>query len=245
MRAAGGIDVGIVLNLAPIWPERPEAADVADGVDAIRNRVWLDPLVDGAYDDGLLRVAPELADPELVRDGDLALMQGSADWLGINYYTPVRVAEGSADTEHPEGGAYPGVAPFELVERDPRTDIGWEIDASGLEELLVETHRRTSLPLLVMENGAACDDDRVEDGRVADQDRIDYPARPPRRHRRRPCGRRRRPRLRGLDAARQLRVGLRLHQDVRPRHIDLADQTRTPKASYDWLAGVARERTEP
>ena len=53
-----GVDVGIVLNNAPVWAERPEAAEVADGVDAIRNRVWLGPLVDGAYDDGLLRVAP-------------------------------------------------------------------------------------------------------------------------------------------------------------------------------------------
>ncbi|WP_341241714.1 GH1 family beta-glucosidase [uncultured Nocardioides sp.] len=245
MRAAGARDVGIVLNLAPIWPERPEAADVADGVDAIRNRVWLDPLVDGAYDDGLLRVAPELADPELVRDGDLALMQGSADWLGINYYTPVRVAEGAADSEHPEGGAYPGVAPFELVERDPRTDIGWEIDASGLEELLVETHRRTSLPLLVMENGAACADDRVEDGRVADQDRIDYL----------------RDHLAATDAARAAGADVRAYvvwtlldnfewaygytKTFGLVHIDPADQTRTPKASYDWLAGVARERTEP
>ena len=44
-------------------PRRREAASVADGVDAIRNRVWLDPLVDGAYDDRLLAVAPELADP--------------------------------------------------------------------------------------------------------------------------------------------------------------------------------------
>ncbi len=88
MRAAGARDVGIVLNLAPIWPERPEAADVADGVDAIRNRVWLDPLVDGAYDDGLLRVAPELADPELVRDGDLALAQGRRPTGSASTTTP-------------------------------------------------------------------------------------------------------------------------------------------------------------
>ncbi|MEN8704496.1 MAG: GH1 family beta-glucosidase [Nocardioides marinisabuli] len=245
MRAAGAHDVGIVLNLAPVWAERPEAADVADGVDAIRNRVWLDPLVDGAYDDGLLRVAPELADPELVRDGDLALMQGSADWIGINYYTPVRpdVAGTSAGDEHPEGGAYPGVAPFTLVERDPRTDIGWEIDASGLEELLVETHRRTGLPLLVMENGAACADDRVEEGRVADQDRIDYL----------------RDHLAATEAARAAGADVRAYvvwtlldnfewaygytKTFGLVHIDPADQTRTPKASYDWLAGVARDRS--
>jgi sodium transport system permease protein len=54
-----------------VWPDRPEAAAAADGVDAIRNRVWLGPLVDGAYDDRLLAIAPVLADPAVVRDGDL------------------------------------------------------------------------------------------------------------------------------------------------------------------------------
>jgi len=84
--------LGIVLNLAPVWAETADAEEVADGVDAIRNRVWLDPLVDGAYDERLLAVAPVLADPDLVRPGDLEAMRGSIDWLGINYYTPIRPA---------------------------------------------------------------------------------------------------------------------------------------------------------
>src|SRR5215212_5527894 len=83
MHDAGADAVGIVLNLTPVWPDRPEAAEVADGVDAIRNRVWLGPLVDGAYDEGTLRVAPILGEPSLVKDGDLELVRGSADWLGV------------------------------------------------------------------------------------------------------------------------------------------------------------------
>ena len=74
LHEAGATDVGIVLNLAPFWPEDSADADViaaTDDLDALRNRVWLGPLVDGAYDDGLLAVAPELADPGVVRDGDL------------------------------------------------------------------------------------------------------------------------------------------------------------------------------
>ena len=131
----------------------------ADELDAIRNRVWLGPLVDGAYDEGLLRVAPELADPALVRDGDLALVRGSADWIGVNYYTPFRPTLADPSLErHPEVEAYPGVTPVSFVVREPRTDIGWEVDATGLEELLVDTHKRTGLPLLVTENGAAYPD---------------------------------------------------------------------------------------
>ena len=213
LHEAGVTDLGIVHNLAPFWPETPEAAQAADELDAVRNRIWLGPLVDGAYDEGLLRVAPVLADPELVRDGDLALVQGSADWIGVNYYTPFRptLADPSV-TVHPEVEAYPGVTPVSFVVREPRTDIGWEVDARGLEELLVDTHQRTGLPLMVTENGAAYPDTLA---RRPGPDRL--PARPHRRDRAGPRGRRGRPRLPRLDAARQLRVGRGLHEDVRRR----------------------------
>src|SRR5688572_29747348 len=108
---AGSDGIGIVLNLMPVWAERDEAAAAADGVDAIQNRVWLGPLVDGAYDERLRALAPPLDDSAVVRDGDLALVQGSADWLGVNYYTPARADVGDAG----DGGvgldttAYPGV----------------------------------------------------------------------------------------------------------------------------------------
>ncbi len=241
LHEAGVTDLGIVHNLAPFWPETPEAAGAADELDAVRNRIWLDPLVDGAYDDELLRVAPELADPQLVRDGDLALVHGSADWLGVNYYTPFRptLADPTLAT-HPEVEAYPGVTPVSFVVREPRTDIGWEVDDLGLEQLLVDTHKRTGLPIIVTENGAAYPDDTLVEGAaghvVDDQDRIGY--------------------LRGHIAAteRARAAGA----DVRGYivwtlldnfewaegytktfgvvHIDPQDLTRTPKASYHWLA---------
>ncbi len=248
LRSGGAEAVGIVLNLLPVWPERDEAAAVADGIDAVHNRVWLGPLVDGAYDDGLLAVAPELADPAVVRPGDLERIRGSADWLGVNYYTPARPdLPRQGAQQHPEAGAYPGVAPFDLVVRDPRTDIGWEVDARGLEELLVETSRRSGLPLVVTENGAAYADSAVE-GVVDDQDRIAYLAD-------------------HLEATQRAR---RAGADVRGYfvwtlldnfewaegytktfgivHVDPMDQTRTPKASYRWLVAYAaalRSGVEP
>ncbi|GAB3031884.1 beta-glucosidase [Nocardioides flavus (ex Wang et al. 2016)] len=238
-RALPGAHLGIVLNLAPVWPESPDAADVADGVDAIRNRVWLDPLVDGAYDERLLAIAPELTDPGLVRPGDLEAMKGSADWIGINYYTPIRPARRADGGEpHPEQGAYPGVEGLDLVVRGPRTDIGWEIEPRGLEELLVETHRRTGLPLVVTENGAACADDQVVDGRVDDTDRIDYL----------------RDHLGAVERARRAGADVRGYfvwtlldnfewaegyaKTFGLVHVDRSSPslTRTPKASYHWFA---------
>ncbi|WP_284536151.1 GH1 family beta-glucosidase [Nocardioides sp. T2.26MG-1] len=240
LHAAGVTDVGMALNLAPFWPETPEAEAAADGIDAIRNRLWLGPLVDGAYDDGLLAVAPELADPAVVRDGDLELARGSADWIGINYYTPFRpaVPDPSIPVHH-ELDAYPGAAPVSIVVREPRTDIGWEVDARGLEELLVETHARTGLPLVVTENGAAYPDDRLVEGAVGvidDQDRIGYL----RDH----VAATERARAAGADVRAYILWTLLDNFEWAEGYtktfgvvqVDPKDQTRTPKASYRWFA---------
>ena len=243
LHEAGATDVGIVLNLAPFWAEDPSDADVVaatDDLDALRNRLWLGPLVDGRYDDGLLTVAPELADPDVVRDGDLDTVRGSADWLGVNYYTPFRTAGPDASaTPHPEADAYPGARPVSFVVREPRTDIGWEVDAAGLEEVLVDTHRRTGLPLLVTENGAAYPDDAMvpgSAGSVDDQDRIAYL----------------RDHIAATLRAREAGADVRAYivwtlldnfewaegytKTFGIVHVDPRDQTRTPKASLHWLA---------
>ena len=56
----------------------------------------------------------------------------------------------------------------------PYTAMGWPIDASGLEELLLRLHREyPDVPLMVTENGAAFEDE-VVDGRVRDDRRIAY-----------------------------------------------------------------------
>jgi beta-glucosidase len=178
LHAAGADGVGIVLNLSPVWPERDEANAVARQVDAIRNRIWLDPLLDGRYPGDLVEVAPSLGDSEVVRDGDLATVRDSLDWMGVNYYTPERIDVGPAT----DGGvgqaasAFPGVDNLVFRPRQPQTAMGWEIASSGLEELLVDTSRRAAgIPLVVTENGAAFDDGNRDDtGAVVDSDRIDY-----------------------------------------------------------------------
>ena len=64
----------------------------ADGVDALRNRVWLGPLVDGEYDAGTLARRARPGGPRSwFGPATSTWSVGSADWLGVNYYTPARV----------------------------------------------------------------------------------------------------------------------------------------------------------
>ena len=134
------------------------------------------------------------------------------------------------------------MAPFELAVREPRTDIGWEIDASGLDELIRTTAERTGLPVLVMENGAACADTDVVEGTVRDEDRIAYL----------------RDHLAAAERAREAGADLRAYvvwtlldnfewaegytKTFGIVHIDPQTQDRTPKASYHWLAETIRAR---
>jgi beta-glucosidase len=164
--------VGIVLNLAPVWPDGDGAAAAVEHVDAIQNGIWLGGLIDGAYPDLL----PDLQDPELVQDSDLAAIAGSAAWIGINYYTPFRIAAGVGGSERVQSPrAYPGGPVLRFEPRPPVTDMGWEVEPRGLEELLLTTWEKARLPLLVTENGAAYGDAaRTADGAIDDDDRIAY-----------------------------------------------------------------------
>ena len=171
------LDVGIVLNVAPVHPEPEAPADAVDAVDAVQNRIWVDALADGRYPETLLQRSRALADPAVVRPGDLKAVRGSAAWIGVNYYTPIRVAGPTAGGGSGQAtGAFPGAPPFGFAPRPPVTAMGWEVDADGLAQILGwVADRLPGLPIRVTENGAAYDDElRAPDGSIADDDRVAY-----------------------------------------------------------------------
>jgi len=173
-------EVGIVLNPAPIRPLTDADADVAAArlADGLRNRVWLDPLVQGRYPDDVLAAwEPITALAALHRDGDLDEIAVPIDLLGVNYYNPIWV--GRRTEERAAAGVTPaGPGQDDLIEvpgPPPASAMGWSIDPTGLEELLVRLNLDApDVPIAVTENGGAFPDDRGLDGLVDDQDRIDY-----------------------------------------------------------------------
>ncbi|MET9958441.1 GH1 family beta-glucosidase [Streptomyces sp. NPDC006326] len=178
--------VSLTLNLHAVRPLTGSAADLdaARRIDAVGNRIFLDPVFHGRLPEDLVRDTAGLTDWSFVRDGDLAAAAAPVDWLGINYYSPTLVAAPAAEpapSPRAPGPAEPspwvGAEPYVrlLPARGPRTAMDWPVDAGGLYELLTRLRDELpGVPLLVTENGAAYADYADPEGEVHDPDRIAY-----------------------------------------------------------------------
>ena len=166
--------LGITLNLHPISPATDSAEDVdaARRVDGVSNRIFLDPLLRGAYPADLRADVAAISDLDFVRDGDEKTIAAPIDLLGVNYYRRTIVRAGQDPEKSP---VWVGSASVEDVATGrPTTEMGWEIDPSGLYDMLARLQREYGIPLYVTENGAAFADEVGPDGTVADPERVAY-----------------------------------------------------------------------
>jgi len=163
-REAREARVGIVLDCVPVHAAGDGLADrdAARYVDALRNRLYFEPVFHGAYPDEVLaELAP--ARPPL-RPGDLEAIAAPIDFLGVNNYSR-RIVRAGESGEPVDVRASSG-AP---------TATGWEVYPQGLYEVLTRIQRDYAPPVVyVTENGAAYSDVRTHDGRVHDPERIAY-----------------------------------------------------------------------
>ncbi|WP_432477724.1 GH1 family beta-glucosidase [Nocardioides sp. GXQ0305] len=244
LRGRGAETLGVTLNLTvadPADPEDPADVDAARRVDALHNRMFLEPIRSGAYPADLLTDTEHLGWTDVVREGDLTAISAPIDVLGVNYYHGDAVsAEPGPD---PDGRSpFPGLEQMWMPKRDlPLTAMGWEVQPEGLTRLLVRLHdEHPGLPLVVTENGAAYDDVVGPDGEVDDTERLAYFD----------------SHLRAVHAAREAGADVRGYfawsmmdnfewaEGYAKRfglvHVDYPTQRRTPKASARWYAEVCR-----
>jgi beta-glucosidase len=154
-------DVGIVLNLSPVYPATDSELDAAAArlEDGRLVRWYMDALFKGHYPTDILEQLG--ADAPHTEPGDAALIAGPCDFLGVNYYHPL-VASNASPAAQARSDAT-------VV-----TDMGWEVAPQSLADLLLRLHRDYSPPpIFITENGAAFDDQIVE-GRVEDTPRQQY-----------------------------------------------------------------------
>jgi len=177
LTSAGITNPGLVLNLTTIIAEDDDVAENATIIDGLQNRIFLDLLAGRGLPQDVVEATQSITDWSFVTQEGLTMAEEKISWLGINYYTPTRVASTKADAGKIVGqspSVYPGVKGVSFVPRSPRTAMGWEIDATSLTTTLVTTEQRLpGVPLYVTENGAAFDDVVAEDG-IHDRARVEY-----------------------------------------------------------------------
>lgn len=162
-------EIGITLNLSPIYSasESDEDKRAADIKDLFLNRWFLDPIFKGNYPKELKEEYQKEYGVPFIKDNDMEIIQEEIDFLGINYYSR-NVVEYNSKSD---------ILKFDSIkiEDAEHTAMDWEIYPDGLYELLHRINEQyTNKPLYITENGAAFSDELNDEGKVNDQDRIDY-----------------------------------------------------------------------
>jgi beta-glucosidase len=235
------------LNLTTIIDDDGKSDHARQIIDGLQNRIFLDPLAGRGIPTDIVEATSHITDWSFVTEEGLAEIARPIDWLGINYYTPARIAQSTATDKGFIVGqntdVYPGSPAVEFVPREPRTEMGWEIHAASLTSTLLDTAERLpDVPLFVTENGGAFPDDEHVDGRVNDVDRVDYIA----------------SHIEAALDARDQGVDLRGYfawslmdniewaEGLLKRfgivHVDPTTQTRTPKSSAHFLRALIESR---
>lgn len=189
LRAGGADRVGVTLNLTPVRAatDHPDDVDAARRVDGNQNRLFTQPLLVGSYPQDMLEHysvhRPGFA---VIEDGDLECISAPIDFLGVNYYTPAFVVARGREAQAAAAGFCVGSRQPDAVAEDlgvtgvhrpeqPRTLMGWEVDAPAMTELLAHLHADYRLPpVYVTENGASFPDYVGPGGAVHDGERSAY-----------------------------------------------------------------------
>ena len=168
---------GITLNLYPTSAATSSAADqdAARRVDGICNRVFLDPILRGRYPEDVLADLEPIAGLQHILGGDEKIIAQPLDVLGVNYYSRHVVRAGTEGTGRTDA-AWVGARGAEGVRTGrPVTAAGWEIDPTGLHDILTRiTREYDTPPLYITENGAAFPDVIAADGAVHDDQRTAF-----------------------------------------------------------------------
>ena len=147
IRAEGGSDLGIVLNLSYGMPasDSEEDAKATKLWDGVFNRWYLDGVLKGKYPEDVTAIL----EPYLPKNyaDDMKTVGTDIDWLGINYYSRNLMVH---DASLPVFPARQVEGPLE------KTEMGWEIFPDGLDGLLTRiTRDYKPMPLYITENGMA------------------------------------------------------------------------------------------
>ena len=167
MRSSGDYKIGIILNNE--YPEPFNLDDqniqAANLFDSIYNRWFSDAIFRGTYPDLALEVLKSYLPDNY--QSDLKIISEPIDWIGVNYYTRSVIKYFKSNN---------GID-FECLRGNLKTtDMGWEFYPEGLSYFIRRMHNEYNdkIPIYVTENGMANNDQINFEGKIDDQNRIEY-----------------------------------------------------------------------
>ena len=105
-------------------------------------------------------------------EGDEELLKYTVDYLAFSYYRSDTLTEGEFDYDRPYHEVY---ADHKIDNPNlERNEWNWEIDPIGFRMTMIDMHRRTGLPVFILENGIGWREELDENGEIHDDYRISY-----------------------------------------------------------------------
>lgn len=150
--------IGVVLNLTPAYPRSQHPADVkaARIAELFQAKSFLDPSVLGTYPPELVEILRERALLPEVDPSDLELIkEHTVDFLGVNYYQPMRVSA-PRYAPNPESPMLVEqfYEPYVMPGRKINPHRGWEIYEQGLYDIAQNIKENYgNIEWLLTENG--------------------------------------------------------------------------------------------
>lgn len=160
--------IGNAISCSYVYPNSQSAADVraARRADALMNRLFIEPALGLGYPKDAFPFLSNIK--RFMREGDRERLKFDFDFWGLQNYFSVVV-------QHSYLAPVMWLKEVPATLRNvPTTSLGWEINPTGMYEIIKQFSRYEGVrELVITENGAAFKD-KLHEGRVEDPERTDY-----------------------------------------------------------------------
>ncbi|MGY3776605.1 glycoside hydrolase family 1 protein [Helcococcus sueciensis] len=173
--------IGIVLNLTPAYPRSQNPSDLkaARIADLFQCKSFLDPSIHGGYPKELVEIISKYNLMPEYNDEELDIIKNNRiDFLGVNYYQPLRVKENPYEMKSdaivmPEYFFTPYIMPGRRINKYR----GWEIYPDAVYDIAINIRDNyNNIEWLMTENGMGVEDELrfKENGQIQDDYRIEF-----------------------------------------------------------------------
>lgn len=174
--------VSIILNLSPVYTKSDSKEDIEakKNSEAIHIRSFLEPAVNGVFPERLVNLLRENGLLPVTESTDKELLKaGIVDFLGVNYYQPLRV-QAVSDDEKKSSAISPSnfAKGYDWPDKRMNKYRGWEIYPEGIYDIaMMIKNEYDNIPWFISENGmGVAEEERFmdEEGIVQDDYRIEF-----------------------------------------------------------------------